>query len=412
MKLEHPRRMSSPRASGLTRLAAEVSYKSRFARPETVWFDIPDEFALGEVPANAFVLGLLPLAMSLQESLQVEPGWSVDASLIENLQSMMRVWHQWYPARPPVVLLADRAAPGGGPDRRRHAAFFSGGIDSFFTVLHSVEEADAPLDDLIFIHGEDIPIGNRAAYDHAKTLVDAVGSALHLRVVPVATNLRSTLFSLAPWNGLAFGPLMAASALSLGQRYATCLIPATGRKGKIPPLGSHPETDPFMSTSFTKFIHHGDWLGRMEKTAWLSGYPLALENLRVCWESANGDNCGRCGKCLRTMATLDVLGVLDQCPTFPKTADLPDAIRRLYLSHELPFILEVRDFAAERGRQDIAAAIEAAVRRSEQINRWFMLGLVQSAKLEAYGHPRLRLILRQPYGWLRRLAVRFNRSFG
>ncbi len=53
----------------------------------------------------------------------------------------------------------------------------------------------------------------------------------------------------------------------------------------LEPQGSHPETDPFFSSQRLAFIHYGAEIHRNGKLAFLRDYPLALEHMRVCYES-------------------------------------------------------------------------------------------------------------------------------
>lgn len=64
----------------------------------------------------------------------------------------------WYPhlLRPVPILAEPRPAePVGGGQRM---ALFSGGVDSFFTVLKHYDSIDA----LLFVHGFDVPLENLA----------------------------------------------------------------------------------------------------------------------------------------------------------------------------------------------------------------------------------------------------------
>ena len=49
---------------------------------------------------------------------------------------------------------------------------------------------------------------------------------------------------------------------------------------------------------------------RIDKTITIAGWPLAMTNLRVCWENRRGAlNCGDCEKCLRTLVGLRLAGI-------------------------------------------------------------------------------------------------------
>jgi hypothetical protein len=391
---------ASPWAADRIRLSATVSYQDHWAGPEIVWYEVPGTLAdQASRSGDPWLIALLPLAIVVREQIDLGP-LPLDDGLLANADRLMSIWSRWYPELQPVAIVTDAGASPVPAGEAKTAALFSGGVDSLYTLFYDRTQGEDKIDELILIHGADIPIANRAAFDDARASAQRVAEAVELPLVTIATNLRSTMFRLTNWNSLSFGALMAACVLMLEGRYALCLIPSTGRRGAIPPLGSHPETDPLFSTSRTHFVHHGGWSDRIRKTEMISQHPIALENLRVCWESETGGNCGRCGKCLRTMATLDVLGKLAVCSAFGSRPSLMAPIRHLYLGHERPFMLDVRDFAAERGRADLVEAIDAAVRRTDRLNRWLRLGQAQELARRMYHSAYARRFVIGPYTWL------------
>jgi hypothetical protein len=388
---------NSPDREDFIRLSAWVRYRAWFAPSEILWFDLPRELA-AEVGStgDAWLVSLLPLALTLQERIALV-GLPVDSLLLDNMSRLMAIWSAWYPGLSPVPIEAEVIQSGPAKRNRRRAAFFSGGVDSFYTLLRNQAQGLELIDDLIFLHGADIPIHNSAACQTAYRGAQRAASSFGLSVVLIATNLRSTRFRLTDWNLLGFGAMMAGAALHLQARYASCLIPSSGYTGRHPPHASHPEVDPLFSTGHLSFLRDGSGINRIEKTRFIARFPLALENLRVCWESKAGDNCGRCGKCLRTMATLEAIGKLQDCPAFPKGAFSPDALGRLYLSDTLPFMLDVEVLAIRQGRLDIAGAIDDAARRSQWLGRW-PLGTIRWLR----GKLAHRAWARQDLGWLYR----------
>jgi hypothetical protein len=400
---------TSPRNAGLVRLSVRVEYQHRGARPETVWFEVPRGLAPETSRnGNPWLLALFPLAMVLGEEIHLDP-LPVDGRLVANLGRVMAIWSRWYPELGPIQIEADRLPLSKDTTPEKTGLFFSGGVDSFYSLIHDREEAGQTIDELILIHGVDIDISNDVAFANAQAAAAHVADSFGLRLVTIGTNVRSTLLQLADWNLLAFGAVLAAGALVLEPHFTKCLIPSTGRQGIVPPLGSHPDTDPLLSTSRTRFIHHGGWMDRVGKIKLISEYPIALNNLRVCWNSDAGGNCSRCGKCLRTMTPLEILGKLASCPTFDHDVHLNSRIRRLYLSQDLPYMLSARDFAAERGRADIVEAIEAALRRTERLNRWLAFDRLLRIRRKLARNLTARRYLGKPYASLRRMARRVVR---
>jgi hypothetical protein len=289
----------------------------------------------------------------------------------------------WYPERQAVSVEADEISIAQPAGSSRTGVFFSGGVDSFFTTLHfdkrAAEESLPPIDDLITVWGFDIPIDNALAFDRVRRNSSRIASQLQKELVIVKTNARETRLSQMAWLSH-FGSLLAGLALSLEGRYAKILISsAEGHRYQKPISGSHPQTDPLLSTSDTAVIHYGQDHDRFQRTALISNSAIAMDALRVCWESAIGVNCGQCDKCYRTMATLDILGCLPLCSTLP--ADEFD-VRRLegiYSSNQRAYYLSLREHAYSRGRDDIAEAIDRSLARSNRIDSWTQLPMLLRA---------------------------------
>ena len=165
MELKSIQICKSPENAGRLRLAGQVSYDDG-APEETYWFEVDEAYEPHvNLAGDPWLVCLLPVAVTLQEPLRIR--LPVDAGLYENVQELMRLWHFWYPNLPPVAIEAETAA-SGAPAATRRAMFFSGGIDSFFSVVrHESElnsEARIPIDDLLFVWGLDIPLSHEDVF--------------------------------------------------------------------------------------------------------------------------------------------------------------------------------------------------------------------------------------------------------
>src|SRR5690606_5548103 len=80
-----------------------------------------------------------------------------------------------------------QAEPGvPGP---RRAAFFSGGVDSFFTLLKGRDE----LTDLIYIHGFDVRLDDWPRRRAISDMGNAVAAHMGMRFVEVESNLAKVI---------------------------------------------------------------------------------------------------------------------------------------------------------------------------------------------------------------------------
>ena len=135
MQLKHANVLKSRCSEDRVRLSGEVAYDDRAIRPELYWFDVPEKYAeYLSTSGNPWLACLLPLAATLGEPLRIS--LPVDRVLFENVQELMRIWKYWYPHLHVVPMEAEAVDIEQHELPTRTAAFFSGGIDSFFTILH------------------------------------------------------------------------------------------------------------------------------------------------------------------------------------------------------------------------------------------------------------------------------------
>lgn len=364
----------SPRGRDLVRLRAEVCYDGPGQQSEEYWFDVHETHAAElSDSGNPWLVCLLPLAATLGEPLRV--AWPVDRPLLENASRVMSIWQAWYPQLAVVPLEAEPADHTPSPSPSRNAALFSGGVDSFFTALRPREHAQpmerTPVDDLITVWGFDIRLERLDACARLRVRHGQVARQLGKGFVEVATNLRSTRWNSADWPHVAHGCALASVALVLEKRFRTVLIAGGGGYRGLHPWGSHVITDPLLSTCRTAVVYDGAAFLRTEKLDFLAGYPVALQALRVCYESWSDENCGACNKCRRTMLTLALLDVLEQCPTFPRSTIDLDEIARMDCSHFADFreFEDIRRLALARGRLDVVRVLDHSMRRSRRRRR-------------------------------------------
>ncbi len=202
----------------------------------------------------------------------------------------------------------------------RTALFFSGGVDSFYSLLENLDEVT----DLVFVHGFDIAIDDEAHARMVESRIRQVGKAMNKRVLCIRTNLRTRwLGNVGGWGEVAHGPAMAAVAHLLGPGFRRIII-AGSDNSEVPwPWGSHPDTDPLWSTSVLEFVHDHREVERIEKIRRITQHKTALNHIRVCWKNRDlKANCCRCEKCLRTMISLKALGCLGESTGFHRPLSL------------------------------------------------------------------------------------------
>lgn len=360
----------SPLGAGRVRLTGSYRFGKGGGSTEQLWFDVPAHLGADlSTSGNPWLACLLPMAVTLNESLTLcRP---VDAALHEGAVALMQTWSGCYPARGyrRVELDCDLlptlpALPGA-----KLVQFFTGGVDSFFTLLRHAPDGDAvdrrSIDELLTIWGFDIPLTASAAFDRVAARVASIGALSGQSAAVMATNIRESAWRMTHWGEIGQGPVMAGMALALERRYRHALLPASVSYDVYLPYGTHPLFDPLLSTAGLRFEDDGGQWTRTEKLAWVVRSALAMKELRVCWAGQSDTNCGRCEKCLRTLAMLEILGARDRAVTFPADSWSVSALGDLRLRNATACwsMEELARHAAATGHHQIAAAARRAVTR-------------------------------------------------
>ena len=226
------------------RLRAEVDYAS--GGKEEYWYDVPRSLAneLSET-GNPWLACLLPLAATLGEPLHLP--LPVDPALHANAARLLRIWKTWYPNLFEPAIHCDVVSSPAPQRHDRVGAFFSGGVDSFFTVLRDRGTAPpaerAAIQDLITVWGFDISFDHADAFARLRDRHAVVAQKLGMTLIDVATNLRATRWQEAQWSYLAHGAGLASIALALEKRFGAVYIAGGGGYRGMHPWGSHSVTE-------------------------------------------------------------------------------------------------------------------------------------------------------------------------
>jgi len=372
MRLDAVTRHRSPLGADQVRLSGRVVYDSGQPAEEIFWFDLPADYEpFVSDSADPWLACLMPLAATLGEPLAIP--LAGDPVLLKNVRGLNEIWKAWYPRLHMVRLDVPAAAAVAGERPGKVASLFSGGVDGFFTALRHLDASAAAdgtaIDDLVFVRGFDIPLAERDGYEKTFLALSDAAADLGKRLVVVATNLRETRLNRVNVNLLWHGPGLLSTTLALEKRYRVVFIPSTHSYLHLAPWGSHPLTDPLLSTTATRIVHDDPCFSRTEKLERIAGCPTVLRTLRVCPRSGAHFNCSNCSKCFRTMATLEVLDALDKCATFDASRFSLDRLARVFSPdvNSRTLLDEVARFAAGRARNDIADAIRQSLVRSSRL---------------------------------------------
>jgi len=347
------------------RIIADIRIEDpkRTKYPETLWFRYPIKyFDYLTNSMNPFAAAVFLLAASLNEDLVVKG--SLSPRLLWGMNEYLMTLHKWFPS----VFNLIKIKPENFTENKdivsnKVAASFSGGVDSFYTLLRYFPgQCDVmPISYAFFIHGFDIPLEDEESYEIAKDEYIKMMNDLDIELISVATNAKAFTRGLN-WNNV-FGTTIAGVAHSLEGLYQFYFLPSTQDNYMLSKEGTDPRLVPILATETTAIILDAGNISRPEKTEFIADKPITYENLRVCWEQIDGlNNCGRCEKCLRTMTELELAGKLSHYSAF-KEPLTSKKIADIKIDKKLVenFWNDILQTAKSKGRNDIAQSIKIAI---------------------------------------------------
>ena len=303
----------------------------------TLWFQFDESISPPNYDnCDAYLLAVLHDAM--RQNTDIEVKGHVSKQLLANITEYQEARARWYPdIYTKVNIYADDPMDDIVPVPGALCAF-SGGVDSTFSLWRHVKREcgyrSQNINMCVMVHGFDIPIGDELAFKKSYEKSLNVLNDVDIPLVAVKTNYREVLHN--NWEHSYCCALVA--AMSNFKRLAgTCIVGSEKPYDYlvIPPMGSSPVLDHLLSSGEFSVVHDGASHNRTEKVKAISGWKVALQNLRVCWQGERKDqNCGVCEKCVRTR--LNFLAAGSPVPTsFPDT-DIIEDMRNITLkSHSL-----------------------------------------------------------------------------
>lgn len=248
-------------------------------------------------------------------------------------------------------------------DTNKCLTFFSGGVDSFSTLISHIKEKPQ----LVTIWGSDIMLEDFVGWDIVKNQVIDVSNQFSISKNLIKTNFRtfintSELSMLVEdkakdnwWHGFqhGIGIIGQAAPIAYLEKCNKIYIAASySIKNPVKPCASDPEIDNEFKFANCKVYHDQYELNRLEKIKIIADY--AEENkknlvIRVCWESTGGKNCCRCEKCYRTIYELLACGVDPNKYGFVYDATVNREIKKFIMFKKIlplplrPFWKEIQD---------------------------------------------------------------------
>lgn len=291
-----------------------------------VYFELLQKYAPSNSDSAPF------LALSLMPAMMLGANIKVDGDLSEKflnnvdaIQEKLLSWNQGFQK---ITVQSGVSMNTSSDLARGVGVFFSGGVDSFYSLIEARAQSEEKLTHLILVHGFDIDYQDDFTFEAVHSAIRKVADAEEIELIVVKTNLRDFTDPILDW-GFAHGGALGAIALLLHSKLHTIYIPSSYDYDALHPWGSHPDIDPLWAVEGMKIIHHGTEISRVKKTVdYIAQSETALKYLRVCWKNERGRyNCGTCPKCIRTMIDLRIAGVLSKTAVFEKKLT-PDLIKK------------------------------------------------------------------------------------
>lgn len=292
------------------------------------------KFKVSEGPlaenSDPFLSAALFPAMKVGQPLHVSG--PVSPKLLEATQTMQDVYHKWFPEFQKILIQADPWLSNRNSPTGEVGAFFSGGVDSFYTLLRHNDE----ITKLILING--IMFEDPSQRPKITKEIQRVAQELGKSLIVVEVNIREFSDQYTYWEDQYAGVAMASVGLLLSPQFKRIYFASSFPYEDWKPTAIHPLLEPLFSTETLTFEIDGSEVGRPEKVVRIAQSDLALSALRACSKEYS-HNCGQCEKCMRTMLALQAVGGLERCKTFPQRID-PEAVSRIKLD-------ELRDIYAK-----------------------------------------------------------------
>lgn len=392
------RDLAVSRAGGGAEISARVDARAMGWCNERLWFRMPADLAANDPQGDPFVAALLLPAMAAGLDLALDGPLSPSlATNLEKLQALLLSWNwrnPWTRRLRKIQVRAARAeeAPTG---RAATGLFFSGGVDSWHSLLHAEQEVGRTIDALLFVHGYDVPLSGAqtsAVLRHLESSAKESG----VRLITMQSNYRRFSDPAVSWD-MAHGSGLAAAAHALGGHFDRWYVSSSDAHLKGLVSGTTRDLDPLWSRNGLSFDTIAIGIDRRRKLAALVDHHSVQQHLIVCWRARGAvANCGTCAKCVSTMLQLLVLDALDRFGTLPHQVSArmlsPDAILvepiRLMVWEDLLVQLQSRV-----EWRDLADAVARLIARTERFEGG-----------PSFAHIRDREGRRLVAAWLRRLA--------
>jgi hypothetical protein len=318
---------------------------------------------------DAFVALCLIPAMRFSSSLATDH--PVSKMLLDTIPTIQDIYTSWHADKGfhRVDINIKPRKDTSKHKSQRVASCFTGGVDSFHTLLKHNPE----ITDLLYIHGFDIALSETGFREKVDKELQSVAEKMGKNLIYAESNIRELASDTAGWGGYTHGSALASAAICFSAAFGKLYVPSSHSYADLYPRGSHVLLDPLWSTENLLFIHDGAEATRIDKVESILKSDLAMKYLRVCWRSNDEYNCGKCEKCLRTLMSIDTLGGIDRAFSFPETSNLPYDKFEITDEVSYSYAKETYQKAIELNNRKIIGPLAKALKEYTNFQIWSLL---------------------------------------
>ncbi|MBR0348594.1 MAG: hypothetical protein IIX16_03050 [Clostridia bacterium] len=304
-----------------------------------------------------FICNVLPIVWVADAELCVP---EIDEDFLMSLEKTKKAYVDMYPniafkgkLREEKVIKNEKNFKN---EKRKSTAFFSGGVDSWATLVSHIGEDEL---NLVTIWGSDVKLDDDKSWKKVENYTQKVADSLNLKAIFIKSTFRESLNytfldnlisgkvrNNSWWyfiqHGIALighvAPYAYLNNIDLHYIPASC-----SAKDRNKQLASYKTIDETVKMAWCDVVHDQFELLRIERLKkiidWrsLTGEEVVL---RVCYsDDANGSNCSRCEKCYRTI--LEILSCNHNPADFGfnfSLADIVDVQIYFYENHKRLFV--------------------------------------------------------------------------
>lgn len=280
-------------------------------------FELEYDFSIEEVPFGInvipFLANILPICWLTDAEVYIE---EIDESFYNSIPQIKKGYEKMFPAvefKGQVVV--NKIVNYDYFSSGKSVTFFSGGVDSTSTLITKLKEKP----DLVTLWGSDIKLTDIAGWQNVKKELTIIGEEHKLNNIFIKSNFRtfiledrlnlkySSILKDNWWHGLqhSIGIISHVAPYAFLNKVSDIYFPAThNNKETNVVCASYPTIDNAIKIASSKVEHEGFTFDRQDKIQNICNYQRKTKekiNLRVCYSSTGGKNCGRCEKCARTI---------------------------------------------------------------------------------------------------------------